>query len=119
MPGHRDQLLGGLLDRGWEQLRVDLQGTDWWAAEHWWLRSTREQYGLELVISFLVDPQFEGQGPKSSAVWVIVATEELPSGYMDMGLARLPLQRGRFDRNLQSFLDELDAWRRGGTAPLA
>lgn len=51
----RDQILARLADSGWERTGID-DDTDWWVDEHWTIRSVRQEYGLTLVMSFLVDP---------------------------------------------------------------
>lgn len=112
MAGHKEQLLRALSDDGWEQSEVCVD-TEWWAAEHWTIRSVREAYGLELVLTFLVDPQFDGPGPKASHVWAIIATSELPTERpLQKGIAELPLQRGRFEDNRRHFVACIRDWRR-------
>jgi hypothetical protein len=50
------QLLGLLSESGWELVSRD-DDTNWWVEEHWLVRSVRENWGQELVLSFLVEPR--------------------------------------------------------------
>ena len=107
----RDQILARLADNGWERTGID-DDTDWWVDEHWTIRSVRQEYGLTLVMSFLVDPQYEGHD-KSSAVWMITAATQYPENRLDeqVKVADLDLQKGRLGRNLAKFIEEIDRYR--------
>jgi hypothetical protein len=53
-------MLLDLSDRGWEPAAQD-GDTDWWAEEHWLIRSVTENWGQELILSFLVAPDYEAE----------------------------------------------------------
>ena len=109
---YKHRVLKALLQRRWEQVEIDPDGVGWWAAEHWRLRSTGENYGLEVIISFLVDPGYENPIPKFSGVYEVAATTHVPQTYSHGPyIACLPTQRGSFNSHLDSFLSDLDTWR--------
>jgi hypothetical protein len=87
--------------------------TDRWVEEHWLVRSVRENWGLELVLSFLVNPHYEGQ-TKSREIWAIGATIEVPEDRLaaERGIALMQLAKGKFNEKLPKFVDELDRYRR-------
>lgn len=109
----RDQILARLAESGWERIAID-DDTDWWVDRHWTFRSLRQNTGLTMVLSFMVDPQYEGHD-KGSAVWSIVAGTRVPEGYLDSAetIAELVLQKGRLAENLAAFVAVIDRWRDG------
>ena len=112
MPTYKDQLLEGLAAREWEQVEVDAAGLDWWADEYWRIRSTRESYGLELVLTFLVDPGFEEPRKKGQGIWVVAVSADVPRDRLDvMQDVELCMHKGRFDQKLVVFLNQLDEYR--------
>ncbi len=47
-------LLVRLLEKhGWEISNIELD-TDWWAEEYWEIRSVRKNFGLTIILNFLV-----------------------------------------------------------------
>ncbi len=100
-----------LRNSGWEIVWID-EDTDCWADVHWFVRSTRQAYGLELVVTFLVDPMYEG-GDKRSAVWSVSATINCRTSRLDAAgaIATVYLQKGYQTESLQSLVDALDAYR--------
>jgi hypothetical protein len=108
----KQMLLNLLSDRGWELASQDAD-TDWWVEEHWLIRSVRENWGQELILSFLVDPQYEGH-TKSMAIWAVGATAGVPQDRFaaERGLAFMRLVKGKFDENWRVFVDRLDEHRR-------
>jgi hypothetical protein len=59
MQAYKTQLRRRLAERGWEVVEV-VEGVGWWADEHWKVQSRRNAWGLELVLTFLVDPSDVG-----------------------------------------------------------
>jgi hypothetical protein len=99
-------------DHTWEVVEV-AEGGHWWADEHWKVHSRRNSWGLELVLTFLVDPQWEGPRKMGEGVWAVAAAQGLPTDRLsaEQGLAMLPMTRGRFDEKLAAFVNDLDAFR--------
>jgi hypothetical protein len=75
----------------------------------------RESWGQELILSFLVAPDYEGR-KKSRAIWAIGATAEKPKGRfaVERGIAFTPLVKGQLKACLRSLVSQLDDYRRGG-----
>jgi len=112
MSSYKD-LLRERLDRaGWELLLIDPEGIDWWAGELWHIRSIRQAWGLELVLSFLVDPM-EESGRSKPRIWAISATPNVPSDRLGagQGVALLPMSKGHFETRLEEFVEALQAYR--------
>lgn len=113
MPTYKEQLLAGLTSRGWERVEIDEEGTDWWADEHWRIRSIREAWGLDIVLTFLVDPNFVGPRKKGQAICAIGASADTPCDRLDvLKDIELCMYKRRFDEKLESFLGQLDEYRR-------
>ncbi len=107
----RDQIRAALTRSGWQVVQIDGE-SDWWADEHWTIRSATQAYGCTLVVSFLVDPQYDGPR-KSSAIWEIpVGTTRLLDRLDDENrIAVLGMQKGHFAEKLDSFILEMNRHR--------
>ena len=106
MHRYKAQLCGCLQQNGWEVMEISA-GVDWWADEHWKVRSVRNRWGYKLTISFLVNPHCEGR-----VIWAIAATEAMPSarpiGRDGETIAWLDMMKGRFDEKLSIFVATLN-----------
>ncbi len=104
MKTYKEILLKKLANDGWE-LRLRNDHTDWWVDEHWKIKSVVHNWGMEIFIHFLVDPQYEGI-KKSSAVWAISATHSMPRDRIEaeQGIALMALSKGKFDKNISEFV---------------
>jgi hypothetical protein len=107
----RNQLLAWLSDSGWERTAID-DDTDWWVDEHWTISSVRQNYGLVLILNFLVFPYSEG-AERSTTVWLVTATTRKPAGRDDdTGLiAEAHLQKGHFNENLKTMVEAINRFR--------
>ncbi len=116
MKHYKKLLLDALREDGWE-LKTQVTGLNWWAEEHWYIRSTKENWGFELVLSFMVDPQYEGD-IKSQAIYEVVATpKKIKDGIVpEDSVATMDLRKGNFEIKLSEFIDKLNLNR--GTANL-
>jgi hypothetical protein len=114
MQEYKAQLRDCLEQSGW-QVEEEIAGVDWWADEHWKVRSVWNLWGYELVITFLVDPHWEGTSKKRAAIWAVSATAALPSerpiGRDGETIAWLDMMRGRFDEKLQVFVAAINSHR--------
>lgn len=112
------QLRRLLADHGWEVVTVE-GGEEWWADELWLVQSRRNQWGLEVVLTFLVDPMWGLPRKKGQGVWAVAASEGRPSDRpaAEQGIATLCLAKGRFDEELQAFVSALDAHRNARERP--
>ena len=70
-PTQKSDLLAALRESGWEVMSTETANLDWWADEQWVVESTWSPRGFRLVLSFLVDPNWEGNRRKGQGVWAI------------------------------------------------
>ncbi|TQV77181.1 hypothetical protein FLL45_04335 [Aliikangiella marina] len=64
---------------GWEiASKVDPHIIDWWADEIWKLTSVWSPHGAIAYITFLVDPQHDGNRRKGEAVWGVGCSKKFP-----------------------------------------
>jgi hypothetical protein len=112
MQSYKSQLRQRLADHGWEVVGV-MDSDDWWADEYWKVQSRRNRWGLELVLTFLVDPQWDAPRKKGRGVWAAGVTLGVPGDRFvaEQGVAQLCLRRGRFDEKLAEFVASIDAYR--------
>lgn len=105
MSSYKDQLREALTQAGWEIERIDPEGIDWWACEHWHIQSFREEWGYSLVLSFLVDPM-ELPGRRHPTVWAISVTTQTPTDRISAtrGIAVLSMASRHFAPKLQEFI---------------
>ena len=65
---------------GWEiKSIIDLNDLEWWADEIWQVNSTWSPQGVIAYITFLVDPQHEGNRRKGEAVWGFGCSKDYPT----------------------------------------
>ena len=109
---YKEQLLTSLSNSGWELVEID-DFTDWWAEEHWRIASRKHQWGLELWLSYLVDPSYDGSD-KSSAVWAVhAATSKPDSRPVSSGneIATMYLSKGHYREEMHRFVEQIDGYR--------
>jgi hypothetical protein len=108
----KSQLRRQLEDHGWEVAEV-IDGDDWWADEFWKVQSRRNLWGYEIVLTFLVDPQWDAPRKRGDGVWMAGATEAMPPDRFaaEQGIAQLCVKGRRVDEELREFVATLDAHR--------
>jgi hypothetical protein len=117
MASYKKQLIKALAAHGWEQLYVRVDDLEWWADESWTLHSIRESHGFEVIVTFVVNPGWEGPRKKGQGVYVISATAREPKTWPEAeGGLRLRMNEGRFDEKLAKFLQDLDRSRTFGSS---
>ena len=111
MKHYKELLLNKLTTSGWELIEQD-SDTDWWLEDSWRIKSVKQNWGEELNILFLVDPQFEGND-KSQAVWAIMAIKSIPSERPigDEGIIQMDLVKGKFEQKLEDFVQGVNEYR--------
>ena len=112
LSSYKTQLQDRLIECGWEQTElVDLD--EWWADDCWRIRSIRQCWGLELFLTFLVDPHWEGAHTgEKPLVWAIVATAELPeTRTVQDPIATLSMAKRKFSPKMEEFIATLDQYR--------
>ena len=81
MQAQRTELLALLPEHGWRVARVE-EDLEWWADEMWLLESVWSPVGSRAYITFLVDPQFEGNRKKGEGVWAAMASLFKPASWL-------------------------------------
>lgn len=118
MKTYKERIWQSLVDHGWE---VDSchEADEWWAEEHWLIRSVREYWGRELVLTFLVDPLYDGQD-KGVGVWAVAANQSQPSDRLSAedGIALIRVRDMNFPETLEHFVTEIDVYRRAENSPV-
>ena len=111
---YKQKLLNALIDEGWELLEVIEENNHWWCDEHWLVRSIRKKWGREILIFFLVDPQWDAPRKKGQGIWEIAATEKYPKDWLEAsrGIATISLSKGKFDEKLKNFIASLSLYRK-------
>ncbi|QDU50907.1 hypothetical protein [Gimesia panareensis] len=114
MQTYKKMLLQKLTDNGWEMISQS-SACDWWLEEYWTIKSVRNHWGLELLVLFLVDPQFEGQH-KNQGVRSITVTTEMPSDWIaaENGLALITII-GSFEKQADHLLETINYYRSTAT----
>ncbi|MBW3621965.1 MAG: hypothetical protein KY468_00985 [Armatimonadetes bacterium] len=107
MQTQQRELYDRLENQGWEITPVEEPTLDWWADEVWRLRSRWAPQTCRVYLTFVVDPQWEGQRKKGQGVWAVAASTEGPVQWSGITLT---LGRG-WKHHLHEFLDELSAIR--------
>ena len=114
MSHYKEQLLQLLTASGWE-LTETLAGIDWWAEEHWRMRSVRQNWGLEIFIHFKYDPMgFSGIGKHKVVLDIEATSSSKPFRISDKDtIAEMYLQKGKFKENMQNFVTAINIFRDG------
>ena len=81
MQAQRTELLALLPEHGWRVATIE-EDLEWWADEMWLLESVWSPIGSRAYITFLVDPQFEGNRKKGEAVWAAMASLFKPASWL-------------------------------------
>lgn len=107
MKSYQIQLLNELSANGWE-LKSVIEEQEWWAETHWVISSVKENFGLELYISFLIDPLHEGAITDAIVTEIIASTQQPTSRLLtENTIIDFSLNKGRFDENLNSCILQL------------
>ena len=100
-----------LKKHGWEIIDIEFD-TDWWAEEYWLIHSVRENFGLKVILSFLVFGEDIGSW-KGKHVEYLTASLTRPT-YMnprDDDIAVIHVSYGLDGTDLEIFFKELDSFR--------
>lgn len=111
MQTQRTALLNLLPEYGWSVAEI-IENLEWWADEMWLLESVWSPVGCSAYITFLVDPQFEGNRKKGEAVWAMMASMSKPVSYFQGKDERLLSLGHGWRDNLPGFLAYLSILRR-------
>jgi hypothetical protein len=110
MQAQRTELLSQLPEHGWRVASIE-EDLEWWADEMWLLESVWSPVGRRAYVTFLVDPQFDGNRKMGEAVWAVMTSPAKPmSQFQVAGEFTLSLGPGWRDR-LPAFFDHLSSLR--------
>ena len=101
-------LIKALVKNGWEISDIEFD-TDWWAEEYWLIHSVRENFGLKVILSFLVFGEDIGTW-KGKHVEYLTASLTRPT-YMnprDDDIAVIHVRNGLDGTDLDIFFKDLD-----------
>lgn len=106
MTTYKQQFLKALTDGGRGQTEVNADDQDGCCDEHWYIRSVREIWGLEMLIFLLVDPQRDAPGKEGQGVREIVAAKKSPTSWIadSNRSATLHISKGQVDVKLHEFV---------------
>ena len=110
MQAQRTELLSQLPAQGWRVKGAE-ENLEWWADEMWLLESVWSPVGSRAYVTFLVDPQFDGDRKKGEAVWAVMASPAKPSSRLNVeGEFTLSLGQG-WKKRLPDFFKQLPTLR--------
>ena len=110
MQAQRTELLSQLPEHGW-RVKGSEENLEWWADEMWLLESEWSPVGSRAYVTFLVDPQFDGDRRKGEAVWAVMASPDKPTSRMHVeGEFTLSLGQG-WKKRLPDFFEHLSTLR--------
>jgi hypothetical protein len=111
MQAQKAELFEQISAQGWSFAEVEDWELDWWADEMWLLESTWSPIGSRAYLTFLVDPQFDGERKKSEAVWAVQVSPSKPeSRTSPTGSFSISLNQG-WRKELPAFLKHLSLLR--------
>lgn len=118
MNTQQQRILNALIDSGWTVLEQETSTPDWWAAETWILKSSWSPQNCRLYLTFLVDPQWEGERKESQGIWALKASLVKPTQWQEQdGEIALSLGRG-WEEQLSEFMQSVAKLRnKRGDAP--
>ena len=110
MKHYKEYLLSKLSNSGWELIEEDC-GCDWWLESTWRIQSTRESYGLEMSVLFLIDPMCNVLSLKSRVQSIEAHTEVIPGKPLGDSIADAVLMKGKIDKNIDGFMEDVNLYR--------
>lgn len=108
MKSYQQKIEGYLECNGWEVVSVDSDHNDWWADEYWKLKSTWSPLSSECYLTFLVDPQFEGDRKPREGVWSVGVTPKKPLDSRQAQEYACIVFNKKFKENIETFINQLD-----------
>lgn len=113
MKHYKEHLLSLMVNDGWELEHACDDHFEWFIDEQWVMKSVRHNWGLEVFITFMVDPLFEGPRKKGQGVEQFVATTESPNYvFGQKGLiSKCFLRKRNLKEKLNQFVNQLNAFR--------
>jgi hypothetical protein len=113
MSSYKDQILDGLIKSGWELVTSSVEFNEWFIDEQWKIKSIKENWGLELYVTFMVDPQWVGLRKKGQGVNNIIASLDSPHYFSKARnqVCELWISKRKFNVKLKEFLNGVNSFR--------
>jgi hypothetical protein len=83
MQAQKAELLNQLPEHGW-RVKASEENLEWWADEMLVLESEWSPVGSQAYVTFLVDPQFDGDRRKGEAVCAVMASPDKPMSRLEV-----------------------------------
>ena len=80
-----DDLRTAVTSAGWELISVT-HDLPWWADEQWELSSNWHPVGTRAFVTFMVDPQHDGNRRPGEAVWAVCCSTSPLAGRLDASI---------------------------------
>jgi hypothetical protein len=112
MNTQQQSIIDALSESGWMVLEKETSNLDWWAAEIWAVKSSWSPQDCLIYLTFLVDPQWEGERKATEGIWAVKASVDRPKQGHQNGEIIMSLGRG-WEKRLRGFLQELTQIRNG------
>ena len=104
----QDELRLRLEESGWnvvEEIRTNL---DWYADEMWCISSSWRPEGLQLFLTFLVDPMIDGNRKDGEGVWAVGTSDRPPQTRTEAEGKPLVVLNRRWSQSLLEFVQALN-----------
>jgi hypothetical protein len=103
MLDQQKRILKALEEQDWEVVETHDSNLEWWADQIWLLISKRKSPDYKILLTFVVDPQWDGPRNKGQGVWAVTASLNQPQQWSAVTLS---LGRG-WQKQLPPFLSSL------------
>ena len=84
-----------LIENGWKVICGDHDGLEWYADEYWIIESIWSPFGLQLYLTFLVDPMIDGHRKDGQVVWAVGTSKSKPANRIEAEGKPLMQERAR------------------------
>jgi hypothetical protein len=108
---HYQQLLLDSLERHYWTLDEVRKPEHWWAAEIWVISSSRQQFGLRLFVTFIVDPGSERSSDSADVREIAVTRELLADWHADGALVSLRPHSRSYPADIEAAMSGIDELR--------
>lgn len=111
MKTQQQRIQDALVESGWMIFEKETANLDWWVAETWVVKSSWSQQDYLLYLTFLVDPQWEGERKVTEGIWAVKASIIKPTQWQQQnGEIEMSLGRG-WEKRLADFIQGLSELR--------
>ena len=111
MKTKKQRLSDRLDENGWEVTKVHENDIEWWGDEIWELNSRRTPHGIQAFITFLIDPQHEGNRRKGESVWALGSSSNFPTTRIEAEENGTISFGTGFNKQINEFLTQLEQMR--------